>query len=97
MSTKSVSIDGVLTTTREEIKSIQTNSQTKAQEEFRTYDLDDTPERVLQHYKDMRTYQTVEFYDRMAVKYSFENGHYRSVFALFVYFLSQLVLCKISL
>ena len=60
------------------IKSIQTNSATKAQEEFRTYD-DETSPRVLEHYRDMRMYQTVEFYDRMAKKYSFENGNYRLV------------------
>ena len=62
-----------------DVQSIQTNASTKAAEEFRTYSSDDTPERVLQHYKDMRMYQTVEFYDRMAEKYSFENGCYRYV------------------
>ncbi len=36
-----------------------------------------TPKRVLMHYRDMRTYQTVEFHDRMATKYSFEDGKYR--------------------
>ena len=35
------------------------------------------PERVLAHYRDMRTYQTVEFYDRMATKYSFDDGKHR--------------------
>ena len=38
-----------------------------------------TPKRVLMHYRDMRTYQTVEFHDRMATKYSFEDGKYRCV------------------
>ena len=66
-------------TTAIDIQSIQTNSSSKAVEEFRTYDLSETPARVVEHYKDMRTYQTVEFYDRMAKKYSFENGCYRLV------------------
>ena len=65
-----------------DIKTIQTNSSTKTQEEFRTYDTSETPERVIEHYKDMRTNQTVEFYDRMAEKYSFENGKYRLVIIL---------------
>ena len=56
---------------------IQTNASTKNAEEFRTYNVTETAERVIQHYKDMRTYQTVDFYDRMAQKYSFDNGAYR--------------------
>jgi hypothetical protein len=35
------------------------------------------PERVLAHYRDMRTYQTVEFHGRMSAKYSFDDGKYR--------------------
>jgi hypothetical protein len=38
-----------------------------------------TPECVLMHYKDMRMYQTVEFYGRMAMKYTFNDGKYRCV------------------
>ena len=68
-----------------DVKSIQTNSSTKTAEEFRTYDETDTPARVLEHYRDMRMYQTVEFYDRMAEKYSFENGNYRYVSFAFMY------------
>lgn len=64
------------------VRSIQTNSSTKAKEEFRTYDATETPERVVEHYRDMRTYQTVEFYDRMAEKYSFENGRYRKLMTI---------------
>ena len=69
----------IINATAIDIQSIQTNSSSKAVEEFRTYDLSETPARVVEHYKDMRTYQTVEFYDRMAKKYSFENGCYRLV------------------
>lgn len=58
---------------------IQTNSNTKAQEEFRSYDDINTPPRVLEHYRDMRMHQTVEFYERMEQKYSFDNGKYRLV------------------
>lgn len=61
-----------------DVQSIQTNAATKTQKDFRTYD-DETPARVVEHYKDMRAHQTVEFYDRMAEKYSFEDGKYRCV------------------
>ena len=77
-----------------DIQSIQTNSTTKAQDEFRSYDVTETPERVVQHYKDMRMYQTVEFYNRMEVKYSFENGNYRLVYMLFGTFL-PVALCRL--
>lgn len=47
----------------------------KKDEEFRVYTTDEnTPARVIEHYKDMRTFQTVEFYKRMEEKYSFESG-----------------------
>ena len=61
---------------------IQTNASTKNAEEFRTYNVTETAERVIQHYKDMRTYQTVDFYDRMAQKYSFDNGAYRRLMTI---------------
>jgi inositol oxygenase len=52
---------------------IKTND--KKDEDFRVYTVDDaTPERVIEHYRDMRTFQTVEFYKRMEQKYSFDNG-----------------------
>ena len=38
-----------------------------------------TPERVLNHYRNMRTYQTVDFHNRMMEKYTFNNGKYRYV------------------
>jgi len=41
-----------------------------------------TPERVLNHYRNMRTYQTVEFHTRMMEKYTFTNGIYRYVIAV---------------
>ena len=53
---------------------IQTNADTKTLEDFRTYTQDeDTPARVVEHYRDMRQYQTVDFYQRMEKKYSFES------------------------
>ncbi|KAL7521242.1 hypothetical protein ACHAWX_007501 [Stephanocyclus meneghinianus] len=61
---------------------ILTNT-TKGIDEFRTYTQDeDTPDRVVEHYRDMRAYQTVEFYDRMEKKYSFENGTYRKLMTI---------------
>lgn len=64
------------------IKSIQTNASTKKEEEFRTYNNTDTSERVIQHYKDMRTHQTVEFYKRMEDKFTFDNGAYRRLMTI---------------
>jgi hypothetical protein len=53
---------------------IQTNAGTKTVEEFRTYTQDEgTPARVIEHYRDMRRFQTLEFYERMEKKYSFES------------------------
>mmetsp|Transcript_30034 Transcript_30034/g.59651 ORF Transcript_30034/g.59651 Transcript_30034/m.59651 type:complete len:320 (-) Transcript_30034:8-967(-) len=51
---------------------IKTGSKDDA--DFRTYDQLTTPERVVEHYRLMRSKQTVEFYDRMAEKYKFEEG-----------------------
>lgn len=47
---------------------------------FRNYDA--TEQRVLDHYRDMRTYETVEFYRRMEEKYSFDEGHYRRILTI---------------
>mmetsp|Transcript_39226 Transcript_39226/g.117958 ORF Transcript_39226/g.117958 Transcript_39226/m.117958 type:complete len:292 (-) Transcript_39226:597-1472(-) len=55
---------------------IKTNAQ-KSDDDFRIYSEDTTPPRVIRHYRDMRTHQTVEFYRRMEHKYTFENGAYR--------------------
>jgi len=44
----------------------------KADDEFRTYDLETTPARVIDHYKKMRSKQTVEFVTRMADKFHFD-------------------------
>jgi inositol oxygenase len=64
-------------------KSIQTNADTKTIEDFRTYTQDeDTPARVIEHYRDMRRFQTVEFYEKMEKKYSFENGTYRKLMTI---------------
>lgn len=50
--------------------------------EFRKYEEEETEARVLDHYRDMRTYQTVDFYRRMEAKYSFENGTYRRLMTI---------------
>lgn len=63
--------------TAADVASIQTNAATKAADEFRSYDEATTPARVVQHYRDMRTHQTLAFYRRMEAKYSFEDGRYR--------------------
>jgi len=59
-------------------KTIKTND--KEDDKFRVYSADeDTPARVIEHYRDMRTNHTVEFYKRMEQKYSFENGGRRKM------------------
>jgi hypothetical protein len=56
-------------------ESIKTN--VKKDEDFRIYDENTSEQRVVDHYRDMRTFHTVDFYRRMEQKYSFENGTYR--------------------
>lgn len=63
--------------TSEEIK---TNS--KADEDFRVYSEETSLPRVVEHYKDMRRFQTVDFYKKMEKKYSFENGNYRRLMTI---------------
>jgi len=65
-----------------DFQSIQTNAGTKELSEFRTYDDTTSPVRVVEHYRDMRTFQTVEFYKRMEEKYSFENGKFRRMMTI---------------
>ncbi|GMI28315.1 hypothetical protein TeGR_g12567 [Tetraparma gracilis] len=50
---------------------IKTNG--KADDEFRTYDQESTPERVVDHYRKMRSGQTVEFVGRMQDKFHFDG------------------------
>lgn len=54
---------------------IKTNE--KADESFRVYTSTDSPSRVVDHYTDMRRFQTVDFYKKMENKYDFSNGKYR--------------------
>lgn len=61
-------------------KHIKTNE--KADEEFRVYSTKDSPARVVNHYHDMRQFQTLEFYERMERKYDFSNGNYRSLMTI---------------
>jgi hypothetical protein len=39
-------------------------------------------QRVLAHYTAMRKYQTMDFYRRMEIKYSFANGQYRRIMTI---------------
>jgi len=59
---------------------IKTND--KANEDFRIYNEETSPARVVQHYKDMRMNHTVAFYRKMEDKYSFENGTYRRLMTI---------------
>mmetsp|Transcript_104 Transcript_104/g.120 ORF Transcript_104/g.120 Transcript_104/m.120 type:complete len:309 (+) Transcript_104:114-1040(+) len=59
---------------------IKTND--KADEAFRVYDVQDSPSRVVEHYRDMRRFQTVAFYEKMEKKYDFSNGNYRRLMTI---------------
>ena len=52
----------------------------KSKKDFRNYHA--TEQRVLDHYRDMRTYQTVDFYRRMEQKYSFDDGCHRRIMTI---------------
>ena len=65
-------------TTLDEIKT----TNTKADEEFRVYSEETSLPRVVEHYRDMRRFQTVEFYRRMEQKYDFQNGNYRKMMSI---------------
>jgi len=59
---------------------IKTND--KADDDFRIYNEDESPQRVVDHYRDMRRYQTVEFYNKMEKKFDFSNGNYRRLMTI---------------
>jgi hypothetical protein len=63
------------------LESIKTNTE-KAEEEFRVYSEETSLERVVNHYRNMRLYQTVDFYRRMEQKYTFDNGQYRKLMTM---------------
>jgi hypothetical protein len=63
-----------------EFGTIKTND--KEDKDFRIYDDATTEPRVVQHYKDMRSFHTVAFYNKMEHKYSFENGAYRRLMTI---------------
>jgi hypothetical protein len=57
-------------------------SSNKADDEFRVYSEETSIPRVVEHYRDMRKFQTVEYYRRMEQKYDFENGNYRRLMTI---------------
>ena len=75
----------LLTETRPEVPhtfdDIKTDT-TKTDEEFRIFDEATSLPRVVEHYRDMRRHQTVEFYRRMEQKYDFTNGNYRKLMTI---------------
>jgi len=56
---------------------LQANTTKSAFDDFRNYNDEIVEQRVLDHYRDMRTHQTVAFYYRMAEKYTFANERCR--------------------
>lgn len=58
-----------------EFQAIKTNE--KTDDSFRVYTATDSPSRVVDHYRDMRKFQTFEFDKKMEQKYDFSNGNYR--------------------
>ena len=67
------------------IAAIQTDDfpvMTKAAEEFRNYANSDRQSVVEQHYRMMRTFQTMEFCKKMQIKYDFTDGKHRAVMSI---------------
>lgn len=52
---------------------------TKSVESFRNYEDSDRQDVVSNHYSLMRKFQTLEFAERMAKKYDFSDGKFRSI------------------
>lgn len=61
-------------------ETIKTNN--KADEEFRVYDQATSPQRVVDHYRDMRLHHTVDFYRKMEESYDFSDGNYRKLMTI---------------
>lgn len=59
---------------------IKTND--KLDDDFRVYSNETTPQRVIDHYRDMRMNHTVSFYKKMVQKYDFSNGAYRRLMTI---------------
>jgi len=78
---ESVSMPSVASETSSSSKKIE--AQSKATEKFRDYSIPhDRSEIVEQHYRLMRSKQTVAFVEKMHAKYSFENGRYRTLMTI---------------
>lgn len=60
---------------------IKTNTD-KSDDDFRVYVKETSPSRVVEHYRDMRTNQTVDFYRKMEAKYSFQDGACRRLMTI---------------
>jgi len=54
----------------------------KSDEDFRVYDEETSLPRVVEHYRDMRQHQTIEFYRRMEEKFTFDDGKYRKLMTM---------------
>jgi inositol oxygenase len=65
----------------DKVLTIKTNAD-KADEEFRVYDQETTPKRVIDHYRDMRLHHTAAFYQKMELKYDFANGAFRKLMTI---------------
>jgi len=64
-----------------DMASIKTNE--KADDKFRVYTEESgTPQRVIDHYRDMRINHTVTFYKKMERKYDFSNKSYRQLMTI---------------
>ena len=64
----------------ETFETIKTND--KLDEDFRVYSEETSEKRVVEHYRDMRKFQTVNFYRKMEEKYSFEEGSCRKMMTI---------------
>jgi hypothetical protein len=63
-----------------DFQDIKTND--KPDEDFRIYSEETSEPRVVEHYRDMRRFQTIGFYRKMEDKYSFQAGKYRMLMTI---------------
>jgi len=76
----SVVLDAKQVNVSDDLKAIKTSE--KEDNEFRVYSTEKSLYRVVEHYRDMRKFQTVEFYKRMEQKYDFSNGNHRRLMTI---------------
>lgn len=72
----------IMPTTNDNAEGALSPFPTKQSDEFRQMNEATSQTRVVEHYRDMRRFQTVDFYKKMGEKYSFDDGRYRRLMTI---------------